>query len=148
MTRRRIDTLRRIRELQERQARVALAAERGELRRVWAREAAERAGADALRVAGGASVGVVQGTHDAVERALAALAVRHLECEAASERVARCERAWSDAARRAEMIERLAERQAAEARADEDRRAREELDEIVVTRHGRHDGGRSDGRLA
>lgn len=138
MTARRIGTVVRIRDLQERLARAEVARRQAEARaavererRSWALLVEREATLHGYLEAGGLErrANTLGGALHAALRAGSDTVAAHTATDAALAE-------WTAAARDHDGVERLAERLDEEARTAEDRRAAADLDELVVQRHG------------
>lgn len=136
MNGRRIDTVLRVRALRERIARTEVAQQRQSL------DGHRRAEVEAWQAVQARSEAPVSDPrHFVAHRSMLRAGVTEAgsarnKVRVAGERVDHAVADWQDAARHLDGIERLAERLRAEMLADTDRRAANELDDLVVMRHG------------
>ena len=136
----------RIRQLQERRARGELAMSRRDHR---AAETAERRTWKLLdaRLAAAVSAGMGDGAislradRAVVDAGVLGAARQHGQTVAAAAQVEVAMEGWTIAARRVEGLERLSERLDAAAKAEADRLAANEIDDLVLARFGREGSG-------
>ena len=134
MNGKRLASVLRVRHLQERSARGALAASRHVHRTA---ESAERDTWESLDAyvatpRRGAPAGSLQGTQLLVASGMLAAERQHLATEAAAEHVVTATDEWTLAARRVEGLERLVERQTIAEREESVRRSSNEIDDLVL----------------
>jgi flagellar export protein FliJ len=134
VSRRRIDTVVRVRAIHERLARGEVARRRAELER---RREAEAAAWAALRRADDrspTSAPPFLARRDVLRAGVVDAAAHGERTALAAHHVDAAMDGWRDAARRLDGIERLAERLRAEAAAEQERRTRVEIDDLVIAR--------------
>jgi flagellar export protein FliJ len=135
----------RVRTIQERRARGVLAVSNREHRAAELEERGTWSALDArlrTRVAEGAPTGATLLAERAiVESGMLAADTQHHATERAAEAVAAAKAEWTIAARRVEGLQRLEERLEAEAAEERQRKAANELDDLVLAKFGRDPGG-------
>ena len=139
MNRQRLAAVLRVRELQERGARGELARNNEQLRRA---ATAERRTWTSLDRPPSSTLSAQQIAAHSAFRAAGTLAAesQRVVTAHAEEGVVVARDEWTVAARRVEALERLDERQRADAAAEFERHRGNELDDMVLARRGRHDG--------
>lgn len=136
MNGRRIDTVLRVRELHERLARTEVVRRRGDLDDRRRTEASARQAVETRARHVTSDPRTLLAQRMMLRAGVAEIATARISVAAASDHVVAAMSSWHDAARRLDGIERLAVRVRAEIEADAQRAAANELDDLVVMRHG------------